>query len=322
MNSKVFSKIAARAMFDARSTASYNPTLTNYATEVAAEIDISDALFLAPVIPVVTTKGNYKQYAQKDQIVIYNTARALGGQPNMIGLNATDAAYSCTPQALGSFVDDQERDDAPDAGSLLDEKKIGNVVRSARRSLLNRVIAKLRTSKAAHGTRGKWNLATVDPIKELNDTIVERAQATGLLMNRIWMDLSMWNTLINHKKVTDRMVGAEVAAANLLRIKSMLTANPGIEIKIGVGIGDTGNPGSNAASGNFIGAGSCFVFYAENSPDEFSPNFAGIFSKYDNLIGPVKSWREEPATDKHAVLWSDDIQVMSSICGERIDLQA
>lgn len=312
-------QVLGRSRHDARSSASFNPTLTTFAADAASEVDISDALFLAPVVTVPSNRGYYKEYKRKEQIVVYNTTRALGQQPNMIGYTKKDATYDCAPQALGTFIDDATRDDTTDGGALLDEDGIADVVKAARRSLFYRVIAEIRAAKSAEEKLGNWNDAAVNPIKELNTLIVKLAKQCGLLPNRLWIDLSMWNTLTQHPLVLKAVSGVH-AAVTLDIVRQLLTNNPAIQIKVGTAVVDTGNPGSNDASADFIGSGSCFLFYAESSPSRRSPNFASIFSKNADLLGDVRSWREEPCVDKHAVMWSDDIRIPSAISGARIDL--
>lgn len=313
----LFPALAAQAMFDARSSASFNPTLTTFASGIAQSVDISDATFLAPIVRAGVNTGKYNRYDLKEQIVIYETARALGQLPNEINLNAEKVPFDCAPNALMTTIDDAEREDD---SSAMDETRIQGVVTSAMRSLLYRVMTKLRAGKAAHATFGAWYDPAVNPVSELNQAIVDLAMACGLMPNRLWIDLGMWNVLTQHPAVQDKVAGIEIGAS-VAAIKKMLTNNPGIEIKIGTAIYDSGNPGANAVAGKFIGGGTSFLFRAENSPSMEDPSFAKIITKNGDLFGDVRSWRREPVADCHGVFWSQDIQVTAPVTGLRIDLK-
>lgn len=315
--SALFPALAAQAMFDARSSASFNPTLTTFASGIAQGMDISDATFLAPIVRAGANTGKYKRFDLKEQIVIYETARALGQLPNEINRNAVDVSFDCKPQALMTTVDDEEREDD---SSSLDESRIQGVISSSYRSLLYRVMAKLRAGKAAHATYGGWYDPAVNPIGELNQAIVDLAMACGLMPNKLWIDLGMWNVLTQHPAVQDKVAGIEIGAS-VAAIKKMLTNNPAIEIKVGTTIYDSGNPGANSAAGKFIGGGTAFLFRSETSPSMEDPSFAKIITKNGNLLGDVRTWRKEPVADCHGVFWSEDIQVTAPVTGLRIDLK-
>lgn len=317
MNANLLRAILPIALFDARSSASLNPTLTTFAAAVAAEIDISDATFLAPIVETGSTLGHFKRYDQKEAIVVYETARAMGQMPNEIGFTADDPTFDCKPHALACTIDDDEREN--DAVNL-DEIRIRDVVTAYRRAFLQRVVGKLRAAKAAHATRGAWLDPAVNPIMELNGSIAEVAQDTGYMPNSLWLDMGMWTCLTNHPAVLDRVSGIEVGAS-LAAIAKMLTNNPAIQIKIGTAIYDPGKRGANAVAPKFIGGGTCFVFYKDTNPTMHDPSFAKTFSKNGDITGDVRSWRKEPVADCHGVFASEDIQVTSSVSGIRIDLK-
>lgn len=319
---KKFNNIIGRVLNSARATASFNPTLTTYAQGIAADVDTSDADFLCPEVVVPASIGQYKSYSDKDLIALYETARALGGQANRIRLSATDPTYNAKPHALEASVDDAERDAAPDSGALLDQAKVRAVVNASRRARLNRVLTVIRASVSAESGKGVWSDAAKDPIKEINEQILAIAQATGLLPNRLWIDMIAWAKLVDHPKVLARMPGADLATVDTLRVRRLLTLNPGIEIKIGAAIYDE-NKAGQAKSGKFMGNGDVFIYYAESNPDQYDASFAKCFTTAKGGVDQVRTYRDEPArSDVHAVDWTEDNKVTTTIAGKRITVSA
>lgn len=310
--------IIGHVLNDVRSSASYNPTLTTYAQGVAQDIDTSDADFLSPQVPVATSTGYYKSWSAKDLLQMPETERPIGGKPNRITFAASDPTYNCTPHGLEAVVDDEERPAGQDNSPVsIDEVKIRGVVDASRRARLNRVLTTIRASVSAQSGRGQWSDPDKDPIAEIDEQIFNIAKTTGILPNRMWIDMIAWNKLAHHPKVIARQPGAEVVNMNTVKLQSMLSNNPALEIKVGVAVYDQNKRG-NSKNATFIGNGDVFVFYANPMPTVFDPSFAKTFGKGLAGIDQVKTYREEPTNDVHAVLWSEQNKVTTSDVARRI----
>src|SRR5258708_10310936 len=91
------------------SQVSSSPVLREYAQGVSQSAMQPVADFLAPTVPVATSVGRYKKYAEKDRFRIPNTLRALGGRATELGFSVSDLTYNCTPHALDYPLDRLEQ---------------------------------------------------------------------------------------------------------------------------------------------------------------------------------------------------------------------
>src|ERR1044071_2739927 len=113
-----------------QTTATLNYQLTTFAqghmNDTRRTMELAERL--APTVQVPGSSGQYKQFNDANSFQLYNTARALGGDPLRIEFAADDAFYNCKPQALEVTVDGEERRQAGEENSiaqqLLDEGKV------------------------------------------------------------------------------------------------------------------------------------------------------------------------------------------------------
>ncbi len=77
-------------------------------------------------------------------------------------------------------------------------------------------------------------------------------------------------------------------------------------------------PGKTASKSNIVGS-EIFVFHGNDNPTQYDPGFAKTFSIGANSVEAVRMYRDESCrSDILAVDWSEDVQVVSSICAKRI----
>lgn len=304
----------------ARSAASSNPTLTNYAQGLAQDLSSALAEFLAPTVEVPSTIGRYKKFDDKNAFQVYTTARALGGRASRIEFETTDPTYNCQPQALEVPVDDAERDAADaDDPVRLDESKIKTLISSTTLSHEAAVVDKTISAVPAEAGLGVWSNPNVDPIAELDGLIEKISTDTGMMPNRIAMGIGAWRAFRSHPKVIARQPGATLIGLSTAQASAMLL-NPGVEIRVGVLSRDTTKFGTGANKQNIVGA-RLLIFLASVSPTQYDPSFAKTFTGRRGGITAVRTYREEGArSDIHAVDWSEDIQVTGVLCGKRVDI--
>ncbi len=302
-----------------RSQASLNPTLTNFATGLAQDLRSALAEFLAPTVEVPSTIGQYKKFDDKNAFATYSTARAVGGAATRIEFDASDATFNAKPNALEITVDDAERDAAGDGDPLhLDESKVKTLLTTAAISHEVTVVSKVINALAPVAGLGVWSSPDNDPVAELDSLIESIATETGMMPNRLAIGLPAWKAIRSHPLIRARQPGAELIGLTPAQFAAMLL-NPQIEIRIGVLSRDLAKKGAAANKANIVGA-NVLPFIASATPSQFDPSFAKTFTGRRGGVTSVRTYRQEPFTDVHLVDWSEDIQVVGTLCGKLISV--
>jgi len=299
-------------------TSTYSETLKNYAFGVAQDVKTTLADFIAPRVPVGVASGQFKKFDEKNAFQVYETQRAVGGKAKRIEFEATDGTFNCAANALELPIDDQERERAGSADSALEEAKVRTLVINAALAREKKVFGLVKTAVSAVASKGVWSSdATADPIDELDEQIVAIATATGLMPNRMVIGLGAWRILKNHASVLKRQQGVESKGLSLAGFASMLL-NPAIDIRVGVMGYDANKMGKAASKANVVGS-EIFLFHGSDNPTQYDPGFAKTFSIGANSVEAVRQYRDEGCrSDIVAVDWSEDVQVVSTICAKRI----
>jgi hypothetical protein len=302
-----------------KTTAAYNPTLTNYAQGLSQDLASATATFLAPIVEVPAGLGRYKQFDDKNAFQIYNTERALGGPATRIQFNATDPSFDCRPQALEVGIDDAEYDAAGDNGAgRMEESRVRTLVTSATLAHEDKVIQVAKTITAV-AARGNWSNATIDPVTELDEQIEAIANACGMLPNRIVFGLGAWRVARNNPKVINRMPANAAVGVALQQFATMLL-NPNIEIRVGVLAKDLSKFGATKNASNIIGA-EVFLFVGQETPSEYDPSFMKTFMTRSGGVDAVRSYRDESARSTiHAVDWSEDVKITGTAAVRRLTI--
>lgn len=301
-----------------RSTAAMNPTLTNFAQGLAQDRTGSIGDFLAPQVPVGASIGHYKQFNAKNQFVIYETARAIGGHANRIKFEATDPTYNAQPQALELPIDDAERDAAGEDQLSLEQAKTDTLLTTGLIARENKILTVAKASLTAVSGKGVWSNAGNDPVAELDALIEAIAIATGIMPNRIAFGIGAWRVFRNHPKVAARQPGAVVQGLKMEQAMSMLL-NPSIQGKVGTLSKDTYKFGKDKDAVNIVGA-EVFIYYASDTPSTFDPSFMKVFTSGVGGVYAVRMYREEPFSDVMLLDWSEDVKVTSTASGRRLTI--
>ena len=300
------------------STSTYKETLKTYAFGVAQDVKTSLADFIAPRVPVGVANGQFKKFSDKNAFQIYDTQRALGGPATRMAFDGTDGVFNCRANALEVAIDDQERDQAGDAESALEEAKTRALVINAALAREAKVLALVKSGVAAASGKGVWSNAEKDPVDEIDEQIEAIATATGLMPNRMVIGLGAWRVLKNHANVVKRLTGLK-SSVGLADFAAMLL-NPQIEIRVGVLSKDANKFGKDKSATNIVG-GEVFLFTGNDNPTQYDPSFAKTFSIGANSVESVRMYRaENNRSDILAVDWSEDVEVVSAACARRITL--
>lgn len=300
-----------------RTVSNINATLTNYAQGIAQDRRSALADFIAPVVRVAASIGQFKKFSEKNDFLVYNTARAVGGTATRIVFDASDATYNCMPQALEIAIDDAERAASGDDQLGIEQSKVASVVSAAILAHEDQVFSSIKSAVSAVGGVGVWSSASNDPVAEIDAQIETIATNTGIMPNRIVFGLGAWTKFRNHPKVVAKFPGSAIIGVTTQQAASLLL-NPGIEVRVGVLGKDSTKLGQTKSGTNVVGS-EVFVFIGNDSPTVYDPSFAKTFMAGAGGVTSVREYRDESArSDIYAVDWARDIEVVSTACVKRI----
>jgi len=296
----------------------FQSTLTNYARGLLQDRTKTLANFIAPHVNTFSAAGFYKAFDDKNAFVIYATDRAIGGEARRIEFRDEDRRYNCSPQALEIAIDDHERSLAGETDPLgIEQAKIETLLISAAVSHEDKVYKTVLSKVDPVTGVGNWSDPDVDPIKEINDQLLWGATQTGMLYNRMAIDIGSFNVLANHPKVLARQPGAALIGTTPEQIAKM-TLNPGLDIRVGILSKDASKFGAGRNVQNIAG-NNVLLFIGNDTPTLYDPSFAKTFVTQGGGVDAVRMYRgERNRSDILAIDWSEDIQVVSTLSGRRI----
>lgn len=309
------------------SSATLNYQLTTFAQ--GHMNDLADARTLAerlaPSTPVPGSAGQFKKFNDKNSFLPEDTARAMGGDPNLIAFSASDDTYSCKPQALEVRVDQAEIDAAGSgAGALgqqlLREGKVAALLNKAALSHGVQVVAAVLAAVNPQAGLGVWSNPDIDPIDQLDNQLLALSQDCGSASNiKVTMDVGAWAALRRHPKVKARCVGVQVGGITQAQFNG-LTLFP-VDLYVGNLVKDT--TGLNVASAKVrVLASEVLIHYSlpnatlyDPSPFKtFTVGMGSPFSGVRSYQAPNGLW------EGHLIDWSRDIKQTASLAMRRVSI--
>lgn len=306
------------------STATLNYQLTSFAqghmNDVRRAYELAERL--CPTVQVPGSSGQYKVFDDLNAFQVYNTARALGGDPTRIAFEATDAYYNCKPQALEVTVDEEERRMAGDAAlaqQLLDEGKIKALLNVAALSNAKKRVDFVLSKLAAVANIGNWSNPDIDPIEQLDSVIVDLATAVGQSeFIRVTMSLTAWATLRNHPKSKARCNGNQPMPLTVEQVQSGLTIP--VDMKP-FAISYNEKALGQAKSKKQLLTGDVIVHASVPAPTQYDPSAFKCFTAGQNNITAIRSYQAANGLyGGHFVDWSEDLAQTSTVAAKRITL--
>jgi len=298
----------------------FNVTLTNYARGLSQDLRSSLADFIAPEVVVLAATGQYKSFDDKNAFQVLDTSRAVGGPARRLEFAASDPTYNCLPQALEIPIDDHERDESGRGDPLgMERAKTRTLVSTAVASHEAKVFEAVSGSLAAESGIGVWGDGAVDPVKEIDELIEKMTTDSGRMPNRMVVGLPAWAILRHNPKVIERFPGAASVGVTRSQFASLLL-NPDLDIRIGVLSSDASKWGKAKDAKNIVGS-EAYLFYGAQAPSLFDPSFMKTFRTRRGGVDVVRTYRENKnRSDILAVDWTEDIKVVSSVCGRRVSV--
>jgi hypothetical protein len=301
-----------------KSSAMYQQHLTTYAQGIGMEMIDPIANLLAPVVPVTSAMGKYKEFNDKNAFQVHQTARAIGGPAKRIEFSATDPDYNCTPNALEIGIDDHEREVAGADPFALESAKVKTLLQTASRSHAVGVYDYLAGQIAA--TSKTWNDAA-NPIQDLDAVILKIADDIGEFPSDIVLGLTAWDVFRNHAKVLSRFTNVRAESLTLMQAASLLIT-PGIRIHLSTLVKDSAPAGVAKSNARVVGS-SIWVFKTLPGASIYDPSFAKTFRTNASGVDAVYKYRDDKCrSDIFAVDWSEQVKVTSTASVGRLAVSA
>lgn len=282
---------------------------------------------LAPTVQVPGTTGQYKIFNDLNSFQVYNTRRAMGGDPTRIKFEASDGSFNCKPNALEITVDQEERrqvgEDNAIGQQLLDQGKVKALINVNGLSRLKTIVDAVLAGVAAEGGDvGKWSDPGIDPIDQLDEQLDILSKRVGSADNiKLDMDLTSWRTIRNHKLVKARCNGVQVGGISREQLVAML-AIP-VDFKVSSIVYNQKALGQ-AQDKKRILAGTCLLHYSVASPTQYDPSAFKTLTcgQAGSSVTAVRSWQSPNGLfDAHFIDWSEQIVQTSSQAILRVDLK-
>ena len=292
--------------------------------DLAAEESLVLARRLAPIVSVPGSTGQYKEFNDEQAFIIYNTARAMGGDPERIEFKASDATYSCKPQALEVTVDEEERNqvgtDNTLGQQLLDQGKINALLNATNRSHAKKIVDYVVANTTAVADRGNWNNPAIDPIDQMDEQLDALSLAVGSTTNiKVDMDVSAWRAVRSHPKVKERCKSVQVSTITRQQFVDSLLFPVDFNV-CSIPYSNT-KPGATLSKARLLAA-TCLIHFSAPNPTQYDPSAFKLFTV--GMGGPVKSVRSWSAPnglyEGHFLDWSEDIKQTSSIAIKRLTI--
>lgn len=311
-------------------SATLNYQLTAYAQGLWN--DLADVVKLAerlsPTTPVPGSTGQFKKFNDKNSFRRPKTARALGGDPQLISFEASDDTFACKPQALEVRVDLAEDQAAGNAGGevqtqLLDQGKIRALLNQQALGHVGDVVDAVIANTTAEAGLGNWDNPDIDPIDQLDQVLLALTKDCGSSQNiKVTMDIASWNLLRNHPKVKVRTQFTQVANLTAEQLAQILIIP--VDLMIANIVNDTAALGVTANKSRIM-SGTCLLHYSVPNATLYDPSAFKCFTvgAPGSFVGNVRTYQAPNMLWRaHLVDWSRDIKQTSSLSMRRVNVSA
>lgn len=303
------------------SSLSAKPTVVSFAQGAAQRAIQPVADFIAPVVEVATSVGQYKKYTEKSRFRIPNTERPVGGRATRVAFDASDETYNCKPHALDYPVDDLEKIESDAAGE--------NIINEGSQAVSE--IAALAHEKktvdlalAAAGAGTSLSVGSSDDVIDQIDTqiraVILAAKYGSLMGVGVLFGALAWQRVKNHVSVRNRFVsGGKNSFANptLEDVSSLLLAKP--DARMSLMVYDDAAEGL-AEDVKFVLDGNILVFARMANPTRRDPSFMKTFRLMGQWMKPGIYRTEDDRGEVVKYDWSEDVKVTNTAAIKRLNV--
>ena len=262
--------------------------------------------FIAPEVVVGGGIYHYKDYGLANAFTPIDMRRAVGGPTKMLHLSVNDLSDINREYSLGTFIDDQERENNPANIAVLEQRKITDLVHTVMNNNLYMVLNLARTVTASGSgafgnagfTGGAWSNTANDPVNDINIACKAVADSYGVLPNRIYFDSKAWLIYINNPLVRGRFQGVLIQAITPANAATQWN----IPLDVRVNQGALYEGGTNKSD--------CLVFFGQDGPSQFDTTFMKTFVNVAGRFTRIRSWRDEDtSSDKYKCSFFQNIKL-------------
>lgn len=313
-------------------TATLNYQLTNFATGKWNDMQTQEAQQLSrrlcPVVAVPGNTGQYKEFNDINAFQLYNTARALGGNPTRMEFKASDASYNAKPNALEITIDEKEYNDVGgDRGSvgaqLLREGKVSALTGAAARSDAFDTVQFVLANTTPVAGRGDWFDPNVDPIDQIDEQLDALSLAVGARAGiKIDLDVTAWRVLRSNKKVKERINPTQPTPITLDQLNANLLFP--VDLNVANVVYHTTKLGQASQAKARLLASICLIHFSVENPTIYDPSAFKRFSVgLGSPVAAVRSYESENGLwEGHFLDWSLDRKQTSTVAMRRLAIAA
>jgi hypothetical protein len=299
-------------------TLSGRPLIQEYAQGAARDATSLLADFIAPTVPVSKHAGKYKEYDMETRFKIPETLRGLGGDATQLAFDRNDKEFNCAPHALDTPLDNIEieeaegedllreaMDDAAWLGSLAHEKRV--------------IDKALGAAGAASG--GVWSnpAGAVDPVKEINQAIIDviKAAGGGNIEVGLVMDPTIMLAFFAHNAVKGYFPGIDSIAPTIANMERLFVGRTKAQVSFLVT--DTAPVGKSKAV-NWLMAAKLLVFARSANPTRRDPSFMKTFRLRNRWMATGTYSKPDGRGEVVKMDWSEDTKVTNSAAAQLFTL--
>jgi hypothetical protein len=277
--------------------------------------------FLAPEVVVGGGIYHYKDYGLGNAFTPIEMRRAVGGPTKMLAVSVNDLSDINREYSLGTFIDDQERERNPADISVLEQRKITDLVATCMNNNLYLVLSAARAGLTpftvgsganqipAPFSGGAWSTTTNDPVNDINLACKYVADTYGILPNRIYFDSRAWLIYINNPLVRGRFQGVLVQSVNTSNAASMW--NIPLDAKV--------NQGALYEGGTSFS--DVIIFFGQDAPSQYDTSFMKTFTNVAGRFTRIRSWRDEnTSSDRYKCSFYQNIKLTGQATAVRITI--
>jgi hypothetical protein len=277
------------------------------------------ASFMAPEVVVGGGIYHYKDYGLGNAFTPIDMRRAVGGPTKMLHLSVNDLSDINREYSLGTFIDDQERENNPANIAVIEQRKITDLVNTAMNNNLYLVLTQARTLTAftvggganqlpAPFTGGAWSATTNDPVNDINLVCKYIADTYGIMPNRIYFDSKAWLIYINNPLVRGRFQGVLIQSVTTENAATVW--NIPLDAKV--------NQGALYEGGTFSDV---IVFFGQDGPSQYDSTFMKTFVNVAGRFTRIRSWRDEDtSSDRYTCSWFQNIKLTGQATAVRMTI--
>jgi hypothetical protein len=288
---------------------------------------VADKVF--PLVPVMKRSDRYATYNQSDFQRDDVAVRAQGSAANRVGFRTDNTnTYFCDEFALEFAVDDQVRSNQ-DGPYNVDEDAVKFL---AQKMLIRReldfVTKFMSTQELWDGSSDgsnlisgtdftAWSNAASTPIEDIlkEQSLVE--SKTGFLPNKLVLNRLVWNDLMQHPDIVDRVKHTSDAPISQGIVARLMGLD---EILVASAISSTNAEGM-ANAGSYIVKDNALLVYSPSSPSLMTPSGGYTFAWSGLLAGAnygqvIERYRDDRSvSDVFRIRSAWDQKIITAACG-------